>query len=75
MNVHMVDLLMCHPAVVLENVVLFGTAGSSNLCGERQKLAERVVRDISQFCAVMLWNDELYRHQISKRFIAYTFLH
>lgn len=58
-NMHMIDQLMCHPTIVLQNIELLGARGQCNLLGDREKLGQGVVRDVGQLCAVVLGNDEL----------------
>lgn len=62
---HVVYLLMCHTAIVLENVVLLCATGSGKFCRDWEELAEGVVGYIGQISAVVLWNDELGRYILS----------
>ena len=54
-----INLLMCNAAVVLEDVVVLSPTCNSNLLGHRENFLQLVVRDIRQFSAMILRNDEL----------------
>ena len=64
-NMHVVDHLMSHPSIVLQDVVLLCSRGSGDLSSNGQKLAQRVVRYVGQFSAVMLGNDQLDEFRLS----------
>jgi hypothetical protein len=59
LTVDMVNLLVCNPAVVLQDVeVLYSNGGSDLLCNGK-KLCEGVVGDVCELFAVELGNDKL----------------
>lgn len=55
----MIDLLMCDPPVVLQNVVVFDTLCDGDLLRDFEDLGELIVGDVVQFGAVVLGDDEL----------------
>jgi len=57
--VNVVDLLVCNPAVVLQDVKVLCSNGGSDLLCDRKELCEGVVGDVCELLAVELGNDEL----------------
>ena len=57
MNV--VDLLVCNPAIVLQDVEVLCSHGGSDLLRNRKELCEGVVGDVCELLAVELGNDKL----------------
>lgn len=57
MNV--VDLLVCNPAIVLQDVEVLRSNGGSDLLRHWKELAEMVVGDVCELLAVELGNDKL----------------
>ena len=57
MNV--VDLLVCNPAIVLQDVEVLCSNGGSDLLCHRKELCEGVVGDVRELLAVELGNDKL----------------
>ena len=55
----MIDLLVCDPPVVLQNVVVFDTLCDGDLLRDFEDLGELIVGDVVQFGAVVLGDDEL----------------
>lgn len=55
----MIDLLMCDPPVVLQNVVVFDTLCDGDLLRDFEDFGELIVGDVVQFGAVVLGDDEL----------------
>lgn len=55
----MIDLLVCDPPVVLQNVVVFDTLCDGDLLRDFEDLRELIVGDVVQFGAVVLGDDEL----------------
>jgi hypothetical protein len=58
-TVHMVDLLVSNPAIVLQDVEILCSNGGSDLLCNRKELCEGVVGDVCELLAVELWNDKL----------------
>lgn len=58
MKVDVVDLLVCNATVILQNIVVRGSDSECELLSDRKDLRERLVWDIVELCAVVLWNDE-----------------
>lgn len=56
---HMIDHLVRNPSIVLQDIEVFGASRTSDLLGYRQELMKRVVRDVCQFGAMKLWDNEL----------------
>lgn len=59
LTVNVVDLLVCNPAVVLQDVEVLRSNGGSNLLCHRKELGEMVVGDVCELLAVELGNDKL----------------
>lgn len=54
LTVHMVNHLVGHAAVVLQNVVLLSTGGDGDLLGHRKQLSQVLVRNFVQLHAMVL---------------------
>lgn len=54
----MIDHLMRNTAIVLQQVVVGGAGGKSNLLGHRQNVAQRVVREFMKLCGMVLGDDQ-----------------
>ena len=59
MEMHVVHLLMRRAPVVLQDVVVRSPGGFGDALRDAQYLVQRLIRDISQFGTVVLWDDEL----------------
>lgn len=59
MEMHMIDLLVRQPAVVLQHVVVLDALSNGDLLCDLENLGQLVVGDVVQFGAVVLGNDEL----------------
>ena len=59
LTVNVVDLLVCNPAVVLQDVEVLRSNGGSNLLCNGKELCEGVVGDVCELLAVELGNDKL----------------
>jgi hypothetical protein len=55
----MVDKLMGKPSIVLQKIVVPSSTRTGQLLDYGQNLAQLVVRDVGQFCAVVLWDYKL----------------
>jgi hypothetical protein len=58
-EVDVIDNLMSDASIVLQNVVVLGIYGLSDLLCDGQDLCELIVGDVVEFCAVVLGDDEL----------------
>ena len=58
MEVDMVDLLVRNATVVLEDIVVLGPDSKRNLLCYWQNLGQRLIWDIVELLAVVLWDDE-----------------
>lgn len=56
MNV--VDHLMSHSTIVLQDIVLLGSSSNRDLLGDGKQFGEVLVWDVVQLSAVVLWDDE-----------------
>lgn len=56
---YMVDNLMGKPSIVLQKIVIPRSTSTSQLFDHWQNLAQLVVRDVGQFCSMMLWYHKL----------------
>jgi hypothetical protein len=56
---YMVDKLMGKPSIVLQKIVVPSSTRTGQLLDYGQNLAQLVVRDVGQFCAVVLWDYKL----------------
>lgn len=46
MKMHMIDLLMRQPAIILQDIIVFGTEGFGDFFGDGQEFGEVVVGDV-----------------------------
>lgn len=56
MEVNMIDHLMSHAAVVLQNIVLLGARGDRNLLSNREELGQVLIGNVVKLGAVVLGN-------------------
>lgn len=56
LTVNMIDHLMSHAAVVLQNIVLLGARGDRNLLSNREELGQVLIRNVVKLGAVVLGN-------------------
>jgi hypothetical protein len=57
MEVHMVDLLMCRPSIVLQYIVVLCAGGFGYALGDLEDLGELVVGDVREFDTVVFGDD------------------
>lgn len=58
LTVNVVDHLVSHAAVVLQDVILLGTSCDGNLLGDGEQLGQVLVWDVVQLSAMVLGDDE-----------------
>ena len=61
---HVVDLLVRQPSVVLQDVVVFGVGREGDFLEDGQNVEEGVVGDVSQLGTVMFGDDELWQDKM-----------
>ena len=59
MEMHMINLLMRNPSVVLKDIVVFDTLSNCDLLRHCENLGQLVVGNVMQLCAMMFRNDKL----------------
>lgn len=57
----MVDNLMGQAPIVLQDVPIICPACTCNLFDHGQDLVQLIIGNVGEFCAVVLWDDELER--------------
>jgi hypothetical protein len=62
---YMVDHLMSRPSIILQTIPVLRTRRLREFLDYRQDLAQLVVGDVSELCAVVFGDHELYDHTIS----------
>lgn len=55
---HVVNHLVCHAAVVLQDVVLFSAGSDSDLLGDGEQLRQMLIWDVVKLGTVVLGNDK-----------------
>lgn len=60
LTMNVVDELMSHPAVVLQDVEILCARSSRNLLRHWKQLLKTVVRDVGKLGTMIFWNDQLF---------------
>ena len=59
MEMHMIDLLMRQPSIILQYIVILHALRDGNFLGNGQDFSELVIGDVVEFSAVVFGDDEL----------------